>query len=796
MKTKDLRRKSDRLLAPGVTLAMGAVSTSLAFIQRVNDLVGWGADIIVDDLGVFGQPYFEDGTVAEAYADAIAAGVVMVSAAGNSAQGHYQAPYTNHGSLTLDGIEYSRPHSFGAGDATMNFTVPEGGDALVYLQWTNPFGQSGDDYDLHILDETGVRVAFSVNFQTGIQDPVEATSVSCTTAGGCTFQVLVNQWLGTTQTIELFILSGTPTQYNLPADSIFGHPALPGVIGTGAIDASDSGNMTIESFSSHGPSTIAFPSIQVRATPTLVAIDGVSVTGVGGFSSPFFGTSSAAPHVAAVATLILEADPSLTPAEVASVIQNTAADRGTPGYDNTYGSGLIDALAAVISIDSAVNTPEAVSVTPGSGSGTEQRFSFLFSDGNGTGDLSSVAMLVNDRLSAASACYVWSSDSRFWLRNDASSAWLGPVTVGTASSLTNSQCTVNAEDSSISNSGNDRTINLAVTFDTAFQGDKTVYMFAHDNGGLSSGWQTRGTWTVPPEVVPAAPVAVSVTPESGSGAGPTFSFLFSDENGAADIEAARMVVANSLSAAYSCYVWLSNGNDLLLRDDASTQWLGPVSVGSAGSLANSQCTVNAEDSSISNSGNDRTIDLAVTFNTAFGGDKTVYMFARDSGGLSSGWQTRGAWTVPTEVMPAAPVAVSVTPESGSGAEQTFGFTFSDPNGTSDIGATLMLISNEFSGVRACYILEKESELWLRDDANSIWMGPVSVGAVNSLTNSQCTLNAEDSSISNSGNSRTLSLALTFDPAFAGDKTVFMWVRDSGGLSSEWETRGTWNVPTN
>ena len=50
-------------LAPGVTLAMGAVSTSLAFIQRVNDLVGWGADVIVDDLGVFGQPYFEDGTV-------------------------------------------------------------------------------------------------------------------------------------------------------------------------------------------------------------------------------------------------------------------------------------------------------------------------------------------------------------------------------------------------------------------------------------------------------------------------------------------------------------------------------------------------------------------------------------------------------------------------------------------------------------------------------------------------------------------------------------------------------------
>ena len=136
-----------------------------------------------------------------------------------------------------------------------------------------------------------------------------------------------------------------------------------------------------------------------------------------------------------------------------------------------------------------------------------------------------------------------------------------------------------------------------------------------------------------------------------------------------------MLVANSLSAANACYVW-SSGDEFLLRDDASSAWLGPVTVGTAGSLTNSQCTVNAQDSSISNSGIDRTINLAVTFNTAFAGDKTVYMLVHDSGGLSSGWQTRGNWTVPTEVVPAPPVLVSVTPESGSGSEQTFGFTFS------------------------------------------------------------------------------------------------------------------------
>ena len=381
-------------LAPGVTLAMGAVSTSLAFIQRVNDLVAWGADVIVDDLGVFGQPYFEDGTVAEAYADALAAGVVMVSAAGNSAEGHYQASYVNHGSLTLDGIEYSRPHSFGAGDATMNFTVSEGETALVYLQWTNPFGQSADDYDLYILDETGVRVTSSDGPQTGTQDPFEAASVPCTSAGGCTFQVLVDQWLGTTQTIELFILSGTPSEYNLAADSIFGHPAVPGVIGTGAIDASNSGNLTIESFSSRGPSTIAFPNAQVRATPAVTAIDGVSVTGAGGFPSTFFGTSAAARNGGRG-----RADPRVrsepNPSEVASLIENTSADRGTAGYDNTYGYGLVDALAAVDSLEVSAGSPAAVSVTPESGNEFEQSFTFLFSDLNGAVDIEVTAMLIS-----------------------------------------------------------------------------------------------------------------------------------------------------------------------------------------------------------------------------------------------------------------------------------------------------------------------------------------------------------------------------------------------------------------
>lgn len=81
--------------------------------------------------------------------------------------------------------------------------------------------------------------------------------------------------------------------------------------------------------------------------------------------------------------------------------------------------------------------------------------------------------------------------------NDTGTAWLALITLGTAASSSNGQCTVSAAGSSASGSGNILTLNLAVTFRHTFAGTKTIYLAAQDKTGASSDWQVRGRISLP-----------------------------------------------------------------------------------------------------------------------------------------------------------------------------------------------------------------------------------------------------------------------------------------------------------
>jgi hypothetical protein len=187
-------------------------------------------------------------------------------------------------------------------------------------------------------------------YQSGTQDPIEGICYYNNTNNLVRGKIVIHRLSGLTKRLEMFVLGGQVEEYNTPAGSIFGHSGVPGVLTIGAIAASDPGNDNIEPFSSRGPSRIDFPSVQNHPKPDLIAIDGVSVTGTGGFPSTFFGTSAAAPHAAGVAALLKQAAPMATPVMIRTALMSSAVDLGISGQDNIFGSGRINALAALMVI--------------------------------------------------------------------------------------------------------------------------------------------------------------------------------------------------------------------------------------------------------------------------------------------------------------------------------------------------------------------------------------------------------------------------------------------------------------
>jgi hypothetical protein len=158
-----------------------------------------------------------------------------------------------------------------------------------------------------------------------------------------------------------------------------GHPGAAGAMAVGAAywlntPLCGSTPAQLEAFSAKGGDPILFDvngtalaTPVTRQKPDIVGPDGVSNTFLGfvptAFGSGqcadsalfpnFFGTSAATPHVAATAALLLQRNPSATPAQLYAALQKTAAPMSSSAPDYLNGYGFIQADAAVSDVPAA-----------------------------------------------------------------------------------------------------------------------------------------------------------------------------------------------------------------------------------------------------------------------------------------------------------------------------------------------------------------------------------------------------------------------------------------------------------
>ncbi|MBB3046318.1 hypothetical protein FHR99_000554 [Litorivivens lipolytica] len=302
-------------------------------------------------------------------------------------------------------------HDWGTGDGFLAVNVPAGERVFVMLQWNQPNASVRSDRGAQIdLDLYATRsdnvaalnpshpdfVARSIA-QQGVTgnpegDAGELLQLQADQANDTLFYLAVEHYAGSQDDIPqapgvplefrlLLVGSVDSAEYPYNGPTAWGHVAAAGVISTAAVGwwespayaPSQFGSVNIDPqpYTSRGGvleipfNTAGDYAPQQRIAPTVSGVDGNNNTFFGqdfqsnalsDFGEPdgfpnFFGTSAAAPNVAAVIALLREVESSATPVLLTESLQATAIDvngnRAAPGDDDVSGAGLVDAGAAL-----------------------------------------------------------------------------------------------------------------------------------------------------------------------------------------------------------------------------------------------------------------------------------------------------------------------------------------------------------------------------------------------------------------------------------------------------------------
>ena len=397
-------------LAPGAAIAFHTAAVSeTSFADGITLLRNAGSTIVCDDVIYFAEPMYQDGPVARAARQCVAAGVPYFSAAGNDKNlglkfnyQDYNPAVDTEGSTMLTTDDY---HRWSNGTPFLAVTFLPFNTVTLILQWNQPYNSvspgNGAQIDLDLvayrgpsIASGGVGIVNDVQGTTGspFGNPLEILQYTNFTNTPQTFYIAINhvrgmqdgipQSPGTPLECRLVAFGAAPLIEGITSDTsqyggptIFGHAVADGVMAVGAVPWYDTPRFDTnlgagpgidpQDFTSRGGNlTIQFNDSgayapRTRFVPDIAATQGDNTTFFGspldllGYQGEpdnfpnFFGTSAAAPNAAAIAALMLDMKPDLTPAGIRSIMQNTAIDvvgrRGAVGVDDVTGAGLIDA---------------------------------------------------------------------------------------------------------------------------------------------------------------------------------------------------------------------------------------------------------------------------------------------------------------------------------------------------------------------------------------------------------------------------------------------------------------------
>jgi hypothetical protein len=345
------------------------------YASGIDALAAAGCDVIVTATTYFTEPMFQDGIVAQAVDRAVKRGTAYFTSAGDRASKSYSAPFQPSG-VMLQAPFSGELHEWEPGITRFNARLS--GNAGLILQWDEPcFSASGSlgsasNLDVYLYDAASNTLILAISSDETGGDAVVAFSAIVPDA---TYGLEIALNGGPAPGLIKVILTGGGQDTN-PFASIspnlaststtFGHANAALAAAIGGSDAQTFNYPAvvpvIEPFSGRGGTPILFdktgmrlPQPEIRQTPLVVGPDNISNTFFPAATKKDRTTRAAVANVAAVALLMMQANPNLTPPEIYQLLADTAIDMDDPdttagfdvGFDTKTGYGYVDAERAV-----------------------------------------------------------------------------------------------------------------------------------------------------------------------------------------------------------------------------------------------------------------------------------------------------------------------------------------------------------------------------------------------------------------------------------------------------------------